>query len=208
MAITSIQIKKDTKSLLDEIKEKYSIGTYDNCINSMAVFMIKNEINPRDEFVGDFKKSLIDFEIRILKYFEDMQIRLVKDNTSLRKWVGAMEKTYFIPMNQKVSLLDKKSNYQFDNKNLEKENNSQLENTPNPLENGIEFSQDGLEEMALKLEEKSKEYSELYKENDELKNILFNIINNSKIETTGMLGKEKVVINMTSDEWEKVKQKL
>lgn len=208
MAITSIQIKKDTKSLLDEIKEKYSIGTYDNCINFMAVFIIKNDINPRDEFVGDFKKSLIDFEIRILKYFEDMQIKLVKDNTSLRKWVGAMEKTYFIPMNKKMALLEQKSILQIDNKSLEKQDNIQSQNNVNLLENEESLSLGGLNDIELKLEEKNKEYSELYKENDELKNTLFNIINNSRIETTGMLGKEKVVINMSSDEWEKIKQKL
>lgn len=208
MADKSVGISLNTKGLLDEIKEKYSIGTYDNCINFMAVFIIKNDINPRDEFVGDFKKSLIDFEIRILKYFEDMQIKLVKDNTSLRKWVGAMEKTYFIPMNKKMALLEQKSILQIDNKSLEKQDNIQSQNNVNLLENEESLSLGGLNDIELKLEEKNKEYSELYKENDELKNTLFNIINNSRIETTGMLGKEKVVINMSSDEWEKIKQKL
>lgn len=54
--------------------------------------------------------------------------------------------------------------------------------------------------------DKRKEYIELYRENDKLKNALFQIVNNSKMETIGMLGREKITINLSSDEWEKLRK--
>lgn len=205
MANTTIQINKSTKDLLDKIKDKHSINTYDICVHSMAFFILKNDINPKDEFVGDFKKSLIDLEMRLSKNFEELRKTIIKDNASIRKWVGGVEKDYFKPLIKKIGILDKVTDLEIDIKKDKIIENTKYENPINNVNNLDNSQSEDVVELKQKLVEKSEKYTDLYKEKERLKNILFDIINNSKTEKVGMLGKEKVVIDIDIEEWNKIK---
>jgi hypothetical protein len=80
MEKTTIQINNTTKSLLDDLKSKYSYITYANCVDSLANFIKNNEIDPTDISKGNFKNSLLDLEARILKNIANSQKQLTSDN--------------------------------------------------------------------------------------------------------------------------------
>ena len=46
MAITTLKLEKETKELLDKIKDKYEIKTYNLLLFHLSHYIIKNNINP------------------------------------------------------------------------------------------------------------------------------------------------------------------
>ena len=114
MSNSSISVTVETKDMLTQFQSKFGLKTYDNVINTMAVFMIRNEINPKDDFIGDYKIELIRLEKRLLQSFEDAHKKITKDNASLRNWVGGITKDHLIPINEKLSVLDKINDFQID----------------------------------------------------------------------------------------------
>lgn len=44
MLKTTIQINKERKDLLVGLKYKYSLGTFDICVNTLALFVLRNNI--------------------------------------------------------------------------------------------------------------------------------------------------------------------
>ena len=78
MSNSSISVTVETKDMLTQFQSKFGLKTYDNVINTMAVFMIRNEINPKDDFIGDYKIELIRLEKRLLQSFEDAHKKIKK----------------------------------------------------------------------------------------------------------------------------------
>lgn len=179
MKETSLRVSERTRTLLGKIKEQYGISTYNLCVEHMANFILRNNINPTYQYDSDFKKMLENLEWRLTKSFEQMELKIAKDNDHLKKWTRNIEKTYFSTLIRQMSGLEKIKQYELDK--IKEAQSKSKETEPN-------------------------EYSEMYRENDKLKNVLFQIINNSKMETIGMLGREKIIINLSPDEWEKIKK--
>lgn len=206
MATTTIQINKETKDLLDGLKDKYSLGTFDNCVSSLALFVLRNDINPKDDFVGDFRTELINLETRLLKKMEDSHKRITKDNASLRNWVGGITKDHLIPITKKI---EKIYDLEISNKSANKQEISSFEN---PLNLSISETPKQLNEednvFKSKLEEQEKKASEYYSKYNNVKQALFKIINSAKIEQGGMLSPQKIVVNLSLEEWEKLKENL
>ena len=120
MSNSSISVTVETKDMLTQFQSKFGLKTYDNVINTMSVFMIRNEINPKDDFIGDYKIELIRLEKRLLQSFEDAHKKITKDNASLRNWVGGITKDHLIPINEKLSVLDKINDTKKSKKDCEK----------------------------------------------------------------------------------------
>ena len=140
MKNTSIQITHVTKSLLDNLKSKYPYSTYDNCVNSLANFIVSNEIDPTDVSIGNFKNSLLDLELRLSKNIANTQKQLNADNKSLRNWVGAIERDYLVPIRMNLDVIDKFVKFNIQNETSSKIERAKFENPINKNLNQISYS--------------------------------------------------------------------
>ena len=209
MSNSSISVTVETKDMLTQFQSKFGLKTYDNVINTMAVFFFFFEINPKDDFIGDYKIELIRLEKRLLQSFEDAHKKMTKDNASLRNWVGGITKDHLIPINEKLSVLDKINDFQIDKFREESFENKKDYNPLNLGENSVqEVSNNSSEIVSEELENQQAKFKDLYSKYDAQKQALFKIFNNSKIESGGMMSKDKIIINLTIEEWNTFQQLL
>ena len=204
MTYSNIRIADNTKKILDEIKDQYFFTTYESCVNSLADFIVRNSINPRND-LGDFKGSMNDLETRISKNIANAQKQLNADNVSLRKWVGAIERDYLLPIKKNLNVVDKFVNYNIINKTAEKIESEKFENPLNvnlPKANDNKEKIKGLYKQILDSSSKIDEYE---KKLDKQNKILNKIFNAAKIDQGGMLSKEKIIIEMNIEDWENLK---
>ncbi|SHF34360.1 hypothetical protein [Chryseobacterium takakiae] len=210
MLKNTIKLSDDTKDLLDQIQLKFGLKTYDTTVNTCSLFIIRNEINLKEDYIGDYRKGLVDLEKRLTVSFKEHEDKMKLDNASVRKWMGGIEKDYLKPLIQKLSILDKISDLGINNILQEKQNIPKIEN---PLNSHLEkpFSsssedQENTEKLKNELQDKDQKFRDLYNKYEIQKQALFKIFNNSKVESGGMLSKERIVINLTYDEWEELKR--
>lgn len=178
MAITTIKLDRDTKELLDKIKKKYEISTYNLLLSYLSHYFLKNNINPKIDMTGDYQNSLIQMEIKLTSYLAEMQKKLTNDNITLRKWLGAVTRDHIVPMQKQIFELteDLRSTAQETPK-------SNPTSTPQP------------------------EDRELFERYEEQKRALFKIFENSKIERVGMTGaKTRIVVELSEQEWKDLKE--
>ncbi len=178
MAITTIKLDRDTKELLDKIKKKYEISTYNLLLSYLSHYFLKNNINPKIDMTGDYQNSLIQMEIKLTSYLAEMQKKLTNDNITLRKWLGAVTRDHIVPMQKQIFELteDLRSTAQETPK-------SNPTSTPQP------------------------EDRELFERYEEQKRALFKIFENSKIEQVGMTGaKTRVIVELSEQEWKDLKE--
>ena len=178
MAITTIKLDRDTKELLDKIKKKYEISTYNLLLSYLSHYFLKNNINPKIDMTGDYQNSLIQMEIKLTSYLAEMQKKLTNDNITLRKWLGAVTRDHIVPMQKQIFELteDLRSTAQETPK-------SNPTSTPQP------------------------EDRELFERYEEQKRALFKIFENSKIEQVGMTGaKTRIVVELSEQEGKDLKE--
>lgn len=207
MKYSNIRIADNTKKILDEIKDQYFFTTYESCVNSLADFIVRNSINPRND-LGDFKGSMNDLEMRLSKNIATAQKQLNADNKSLRNWVGAIERDYLLPIRKNLDVVDKFVNYNIINKTAEKIESEKFENPLNAnlpkldIGNNDDEKIKGLYQQILDSSSKIDEYE---KKLDKQNKILDKVFNAAKIEQGGMLSKGKIIIEMNIEDWEKLK---
>lgn len=207
MSNTTILLSKDTKILLDTIKKKYDIPTYNLCVHLLSVFSIKNNINPKEDYAGEFQNGFIQLEIKLKAYLEEMQKKLTNDNTTLRKWVGGITKDHLVPMQKQIYDLSQNSDLGKINKTAEKIETPKVDLTPKSYLTEPKTESAKEKELAEKLEKSNQESMELYRRYEEQKNALFKIFENSKIEQIGMTGtKTRVVVELSEQEWKELKE--
>lgn len=206
MTYSNIRIADNTKKILDEIKDQYFFTTYESCVNSLADFVIRNSINPRND-LGDFKGSMNDLETRISKNIAIAQKQLNADNVSLRKWVGAIERDYLVPIKKNLDVVDKFVNYNIINKTAEKIEREKFQNPLNanlPKVNaGNNEELQGLYHQILDSNSKIDEYEKKLNKQNKILNKIFNA---AKVEHGGMLSKGKIIIEMDIEDWENLKE--
>lgn len=206
MLKNSLKISDETKTLLDEIQNKFSIKTYDIAIKTSILFILRNEINLKDDFIGDYRKGLNDLENRIGVTFQNHEDKIISNYTSMRKFIGAMEKDYFKPLLSKLDSLEKIKDYSIDKIKEETVSNSNTQNPLNShLKNEITNSEE-VEKLKIEFTQKEIKFKETYTKFENQKQALFKIFNNSKIETGGMLSKERILVNLSIEEWEDLKK--
>lgn len=208
MKYSNVRVEDKTKSLLDDLQEKYSYKTYDNCINSLASFIANNDIDPTDKNLGNFKNSLIDVETRISKNIANTQKQLNADNVSLRKWVGAIERDYLVVIKKKLDLVDRFVQFNIENKTVLKMEEAKFENPINANLSSVDNKNIGSDEKQNFYKEilaEREKHEELFLKNEKQRKTLEKIFSKAKIEEGGMLSKEKIIIEMSIEEWEKLK---
>jgi len=207
MSNTTILLSKDTKTLLDTIKKKYDIPTYNLCVHLLSVFSIKNNINPKEDYAGEFQNGFIQLEIKLKAYLEEMQKKLTNDNTTLRKWVGGITKDHLVPMQRQIFELSQNSDLGKINKTAEKIETPKVDLTPKSYLTEPKAESAKEKELAEKLEKSNQESMELYRRYEEQKNALFKIFENSKVEQIGMTGtKTRIVVELSEQEWKELKE--
>lgn len=207
MSNTTILLSKDTKILLDTIKKKYDIPTYNLCVHLLSVFSIKNNINPKEDYAGEFQNGFIQLEIKLKAYLEDMQKKLTNDNTTLRKWVGGITKDHLVPMQRQIFELSQNSDLGKTNKTAEKIETPKVDLTPKSYLTEPKTESAKEKELTEKLEKSNQESKELYQRYEEQKRALFKIFENSKIEQIGMTGtKTRVIVELSEQEWKDLKE--
>lgn len=102
--ITTISIYPDTKDLVIKVKENYRYKTIDDCLNEVLTFIDKNRINPTQPFREETPVEVYRSDIRT--YFDDLRKIQQEDSQSLRKFLGALEKTYLKPIINKLEIKD------------------------------------------------------------------------------------------------------
>ena len=207
MAITSIRLEKDTKGLLDKIKDKYEIKTYNTLLNYLSHYVLKNNINPKIDVTGEHQNNLIQLELKLQMMLENLGEKLTRDNTTLRKWVGGITKDHLVPMQKQIYDLSQNLDLGKINKTAEKIETPKVDLTPKSYLTEPKTESAKEKELAEKLEKSNQESMELYRRYEEQKNALFKIFENSKIEQIGMTGtKTRVVVELSEQERKELKE--
>ena len=207
MAITSIRLEKDTKGLLDKIKDKYEIKTYNTLLNYLSHYVLKNNINPKIDVTGEHQNNLIQLELKLQMMLENLGEKLTRDNTTLRKWVGGITKDHLVPMQKQIYDLSQNSDLGKINKTAEKIETPKVDLTPKSYLTEPKTESAKEKELAEKLEKSNQESMELYRRYEEQKNALFKIFENSKVEQIGMTGtKTRIVVELSEQEWKELKE--
>lgn len=189
-----------TKELVLRLIKTYDYKTVDDCISSICNFIEVNKLNPRAIYAEE-DNAIFRSDLRM--YFEDLRRFLDSRDQSMRKFWGAMEKSYFKPLLSNLAI-----------KNTIEANDVVPPNAPNnvlkaePME--TEKNTSDIQELRQlnskidNLKKANKEINDLY---DIYKEKLNYLINNVKI-TSSMTGKDYVEINMSKEEWFKFKNSI
>ena len=207
MAITSIRLEKDTKGLLDKIKDKYEIKTYNTLLNYLSHYVLKNNINPKIDVTGEHQNNLIQLGLKLQMMLENLGEKLTRDNTTLRKWVGGITKDHLVPMQKQIYDLSQNLDLGKINKTAEKIETPKIDMTPKSYLTEPKTESAKEKELAEKLEKSNQESMELYRRYEEQKSALFKIFENSKVEQIGMTGtKTRIVVELSEQEWKDLKE--
>lgn len=150
-----------------------------------------------------------DLETRISKNIAIAQKQLNADNVSLRKWVGAIERDYLLPIKKNLDVVDKFVNYNIINKTAEKIEREKFENPLNANLPKVDIGNNNDEKtkgLYQKILDHSSEIDQLEVQVNKYKKTLDKIFNTAKIEQGGMLSKGKIIIEMNIEDWEKLKE--
>ena len=207
MSQTTIRVTKETQDLLLELKDRLDEKSYDSCINNLALYCIRNNINPKRVYTGEIQKFLLDLEVRLTQKLESTQDRITKDNASLRRWVGGITKDHLVPISEKISVLDKIDNIKI-NQKLTDDYRTKIER--NPINNNVKSEEEEekkTDQSKVVNEELQTKFDNLWNKYEEQKKILFEIFNNAKVEKGGMLSPTSIVIkSISAEQWEKYKE--
>ena len=200
MESTTIRLTKEIRDKLDEIKVKYKYVTLGECIKGMCLFIERNSLDP-NVIYGEEDNAIFRSDLRM--YFEDLRRFLDSRDQSMRKFWGAMEKSYFKPL---LSNLAIKNTIETNDLIPPKAPNNVLKAEPMETEKNTADIQE-LKQLNSKIDnikKANKEINDLY---DIYKEKLNYLINNVKI-TSSMTGKDYVEINMSKEEWFKFKNSI
>ncbi|AVM51543.1 hypothetical protein [Capnocytophaga sp. oral taxon 878] len=100
----TLNVYPQTKELVNKVKDVYKYKTIDDCISEVFTFIDKNNINPTEPFKEETPTEVYRNDIRM--YFDDLRKFQRDDSQSLRKFLGALEKTYLKPLINKLENKD------------------------------------------------------------------------------------------------------
>lgn len=100
----TLNVYPQTKELVNKVKDVYKYKTVDDCISEVFNFIDKNNINPTEPFKEETSVEVYRNDIRM--YFDDLRKFQRDDSQSLRKFLGALEKTYLKPLINKIENKD------------------------------------------------------------------------------------------------------
>lgn len=202
MEITTIRTTKEVRDKLEELKVKYQYTTLGDCIKGICLFIDRNSLNPTALYA---EEDTAIFRSDLRMYFEELRKLIDSRDQSLRKFLGAMEKSYFKPLVSNTAVRN----------TIEAHNltppppQSVLKVEPKIEDKKATNNTDNqeLKRLSNKVELLNKAYEEINKLYETYKDKLSYLINNVKI-TSSMTGKDYVEINMSKEEWFKFKESI
>lgn len=202
MEITTIRTTKEVRDKLEELKVKFQYTTLGDCIKGICLFIDRNSLNPTALYA---EEDTAIFRSDLRMYFEELRKLIDSRDQSLRKFLGAMEKSYFKPLVSNTAVRN----------TIEAHNltppppQSVLKVEPKIEDKKATNNTDNqeLKRLSNKVELLNKAYEEVNKLYDTYKDKLSYIISNVKL-SRSMVGEEYVSINMTHEEWKKFKDSI
>lgn len=202
MEITTIRTTKEVRDKLEELKVKYQYTTLGDCIKGICLFIDRNSLNPTAVYAEE-DTAILRSDLRM--YFEELRKLIDGRDQSMRKFLGAMEKSYLKPLMSNAAV-----------KNTIEAHNL----TPPPPQSVLKVEpkiedkkatnntdNQELKRLSNKVELLNKAYEEVNKLYDTYKDKLSYIISNVKL-SRSMVGEEYISINMTHEEWKKFKDSI
>ena len=202
MEITTIRTTKEVRDKLEELKVKFQYTTLGDCIKGICLFIDRNSLNPNALYA---EEDTAIFRSDLRMYFEELRKLIDSRDQSLRKFLGAMEKSYFKPLVSNTAVRN----------TIEAHNltppppQSVLKVEPKIEDKKATNNTDNqeLKRLSNKVELLNKAYEEINELYDTYKDKLSYIISNVKL-SRSMVGEEYISINMTHEEWKKFKDSI
>lgn len=202
MEITTIRTTKEVRDKLEELKVKFQYTTLGDCIKGICLFIDRNSLNPNALYA---EEDTAIFRSDLRMYFEELRKLIDSRDQSLRKFLGAMEKSYFKPLVSNTAVRN----------TIEAHNltppppQSVLKVEPKIEDKKATNNTDNqeLKRLSNKVELLNKAYEEVNKLYDTYKDKLSYIINKAS-PTKTMTGTEYVRIEITNEEWKKFKDSI
>lgn len=196
----TLNVYLTTKELVLKLIKTYDYKTVDDCISSICNFIEVNKLNPRAVYAEE-DNAIFRSDLRM--YFEDLRRFLDNRDQSMRKFWGAMEKSYFKPLLSNVTI-----------KNTIEENDltppdtpqSVLKGSPMVTEKNTTDNQE-VKQLNNRINNLNKAYDEINNLYDIYKEKLSYLIKTVKL-SKSMVGEEYISINMTHEEWNKFKNSI
>lgn len=202
MEITTIRTTKEVRDKLEELKVKYQYTTLGDCIKGICLFIDRNSLNPTAVYAEEYT-AIFRSDLRM--YFEELRKLIDGRDQSMRKFLGAIEKSYLKPLISNTAVKNTIEAHDL---------------TPPPPQSVLKVepkiedkkatnktdSQE-LERLSNKVELLKKAYEEISNLYEIYKDKLSHLISNVKL-SKSMVGEEYISINMTHQEWKKFKDSI
>jgi hypothetical protein len=202
MEITTIRTTKEVRDKLEELKVKYQYTTLGDCIKGICLFIDRNSLNPTAVYAEEYT-AIFRSDLRM--YFEELRKLIDGRDQSMRKFLGAIEKSYLKPLISNTAVKNTIEAHDL---------------TPPPPQSVLKVepkiedkkatnktdSQE-LERLSNKVELLKKAYEEISSLYEIYKDKLSYLISNVK-QSKSMVGEEYISINMTHEEWKKFKESI
>ena len=202
MEITTIRTTKEVRDKLEELKVKFQYTTLGDCIKGICLFIDRNSLNPTALYA---EEDTAIFRSDLRMYFEELRKLIDGRDQSMRKFLGAIEKSYLKPLISNTAVKNTIEAHDL---------------TPPPPQSVLKVepkiedkkatnktdSQE-LERLSNKVELLKKAYEEISNLYEIYKDKLSHLISNVKL-SKSMVGEEYISINMTHQEWKKFKDSI
>lgn len=202
MEITTIRTTKEVRDKLEELKVKYQYTTLGDCIKGICLFIDRNSLNPTAVYAEEYT-AIFRSDLRM--YFEELRKLIDGRDQSMRKFLGAIEKSYLKPLISNTAVKNTIEAHDL---------------TPPPPQSVLKVepkiedkkatnktdSQE-LERLSNKVELLKKAYEEISSLYEIYKDKLSYLMSNVKL-SKSMVGEEYISINMTHEEWKKFKESI
>lgn len=193
----TIRIKEDTAILISELMDKYHFETINKTLSSVLNFIKKNDINVNADY-KNIETFLLATELRYMDRLAKMEDKISRDYTSFRKWLGAVERDYFIPTTEKIKLA------KFE---MLEEGNDEISESPISPVKEENLLKEKINKMEMELKNEREKFNKMWGdyENETIKvkkqnEILNTVFSNAKAEQS-MMGKNRIVIDLTVEKW-------
>ena len=195
MKYSTISISQESKNKFSTLKKKFAVKTDDETLNKICDFFIINNVSIRDFASMKADRTIAD---ELIKHIDKRHNWITKNDQSLRTYIGKYSNDYWKDTLKNVLEIKEiliQNNFEKVEKILEVDKPI-IENFEEKKESIQQnFSNEALE----KLEEDYRKLLEKFKATN---NKLERIKNNTEIESIGMVGKKKIIINLSVDEWQ------
>lgn len=212
-----MRISSISKEKLEQIKNKERFSTFSSAIETMCAFFEKNNISPKEGVIQSYQNSVFEVKNSVNMGLFELKKQYNQDSQSMRKLLRSIERDYMISATKKISFLYEKEKEKAVKSNNEIEFSALIKNTKNTIENGGEIpsvilkkKEDEIQILKSIILDKNEQINTLNNYQDSAQ------INSHKYEETmkvifdkyriqkSTLGKEKIIIDMNKDDFEKL----